>query len=147
MEYAGSFEVADTDVQPGSGRRFSPYRARVTLYEPAQKIAAELLGQCYPATMAATALVAAAAWRLGAPEEQVAPLVMHFLGNMVIAGLVRYRRTPAPTGACLGDFPRTSVDVRSAPALPMDRGPDAFVCNLWHEPINVSHRAHVAAFA
>lgn len=139
MEYAGPFDVADASVQPGGGAQvFTASRAQVTVHAPAQKVAAELLGQCYPATLPATALVAAVAERLGAPEAQVAPLIVRFLADMVIAGVVRYRRTPALTGAGLADFPRTSVDVRSAYALPMDRGPDATACNLWHESIDVS---------
>lgn len=139
MEYAGPFEITGIGVQPGAGPQvFNVPRGQVTLHEPAQKIAAYLLGECYPATMLATALVAAVAARLAQPEQQVAPLVMLFLGDMVIADLVRFRRTPAQTGACLSDFPRAPVDVRSALGLPMSSGPHATACNLWHVPIGVS---------
>lgn len=139
MEYAGHFEFTGNGAPPSAEPQvFSVAGAHVTLHEPAQKVAAELLGQCYPATMLATALVAAVAARLGEHEEQVAPPVMLLLGDMVIAGLVRYRRTPAQTGACLSDFPRAPVDVRSAQGLPVHRGPNATACNLWHESIGVS---------
>lgn len=139
MEYAGAFEFAGVDHQSGAGPQiFTVAGAQVAMHEPAQKVAAELLGQCYPASMLATALVAAVAARLTAPQEQVAPLVMLFLGDMVIAGLVRYRRTPAQIGACLSDRPRAPVDVRTAQGLAMDRGPNATACNLWHESVGVS---------
>lgn len=139
LEYAGAFGLEGTGVQPGSGPQvFTVARAQVTLHEPAQKLAAQLLGQCSPATMMATALVAAVAARLGEPEAQVAPHVMLFLGDMVIAGLVRFRRTPAQSGARLSELPRAPVDVRSAQGLPMTSGPNATACNLWHESVGVS---------
>lgn len=139
LEYAAPFVSAGVDVPPGAEPQiFTVARAQVSLQEPAQKVAAELLGQAYPASMRATALVAEAAARLGLPEAQVAPLVVHFLGDMVIAGLVRYRRTPAQIGSLLSDFPRAPVDVRSAQGLPLHRGPEATVCNLWHESMGVS---------
>ncbi len=139
LEYAGPFEFKELDLQPNAGPQiFTVARAHVTLHESAQKAAAALLGQCYPATMRAAALVAAVAARLAEPQEKVAPLVMLFLGEMVIAGLVRYRRTPVQTASCLSDFPRAPVDVRRAQRLSMDCGPDATACNLWHESIRVS---------
>lgn len=139
LEYAGSFAVPDTGVQPGGGPQvFTMSDTQLSLHEPAQKVAAELLGQCYPAAMLATALVSAVAARLAEPEEQVAHSVMLFLGDMVIAGLVRFQRTPAQTGARLEDFPRAPVDVRTAQGLPMHSGPNATACNLWHESCDVS---------
>jgi SAM-dependent methyltransferase len=139
MEYSGAFEFTGIGVQPDAGPQvFTVSRVQVTLHEPAQKVAAQLLGQCYPATILATALVAAVAVRLAEPKEQVAPLVMRLLGDMVIAGLVRFRRTPAQIGASLNDLPRAPVDVRSAQGLSMNSGPNATACNLWHESIGVS---------
>lgn len=139
LEYAAPFESPGMGTALGvEPQTFTMGRAHVHLQESAQKVAAELLGQCYPASMRATALVAEAAARLGQPEAQVAPLIMLFLGDMVIAGLVRFHRTPVQTGACLSDFPRAPVDVRSAQGLPLHRGPNATACNLWHESIGVS---------
>ena len=139
MHYTGAFAFEGIGIQPGGGPQvFTVSRLQVTLHEPAQKVAAQLLGQCYPAAVLATALVAAVAARLAEPEEQVAPHVARFLGDMVIAGLVRFRRTPAQTGACLSAFPHAPVDVRSAHGLPLDSGAHASACNLWHESIGLS---------
>ena len=139
MEYAGDFEFTDVGIQPGSGPEiFTVSRMKVTLHEPAQKVVAQLLGQQFPATLSATALVTAVAASLAEPEEQVAPLVVRFLEDMVVAGLLRCRLTPAQTGSRLNDFPCAPLDVRASPDMPMDRGPEATACNLWHESIGVS---------
>lgn len=139
MEYAGPFEFAGTSVEPNTEPQiFTVSRVHLTLHDPVHKIAAELLGQSYPATMLATALVEAVAHRLSITEAQVAPLVTVFLGEMIIAGLVRFRLTPGQIGACLSEFPRAPIELRSAQALPMNRGSEATACNLWHESISVS---------
>lgn len=136
LHYAGVFSAKDgapitVDAQPQACNALRNHS--LTLRLPVHKAVALELDRRYPATIDVAALVAAVSARVGEPEAAVADLVLTMLEEMLILGAVRVRRQPLMVAAEVSATPLASHLVRQAPGVDVGAGPDATVCNQWHE--------------
>lgn len=110
----------------------------IVLRSRVQKALARVLNEAYPATCEVPALAAAVAQATGQTAVAVMPEILHLLDQLVVAGAVRYRRTPVRAPATVPDRPLATPVVRSAAqaqqGVPVDdKGVAGFVGNAWHD--------------
>ncbi|WP_225784021.1 methyltransferase regulatory domain-containing protein [Xenophilus sp. Marseille-Q4582] len=136
LHYAGVFATRDGSPITIDAREQSCTALRnhtLTLRLPVHKAVALELERRYPATMEVGALVAAVSARVGEPQAAVEGVVLGMLEEMLILGAVRVRRQPLVVATEVSAAPLASHLARQAPGVDVAAGPDAAVCNQWHE--------------
>lgn len=135
LNYAGTFKpISGSFALDASEQTADAIRnLKVTLRQPAHKAVAQLLDACYPATVAADALIEQVASRLNMAATQVVDAVLTVLEDLLIMGAVRIRRSPVRVAAAVSAMPLALGSVRRTPELALAAGASASACNQWHE--------------
>ncbi|RYF81902.1 MAG: methyltransferase [Comamonadaceae bacterium] len=136
LHYAGVFATRDGAPITINAQEQACVALRnhsLTLRLPVHKAVAIELEQRYPATIDVETLVAAVSARVGEPQAAVDGVVLAMLEEMLILGAVRVRRQPLLVAAEVSPTPLASHLVRQAPGVDVASGPEATVCNQWHE--------------
>ena len=141
LHYAGIFATPDgapvtVDAQEQACTALRNHA--LTLRLPVHKAVAIELDQRYPATLDVDALVAAVSARVGEPLAAVEGPVLTMLEELLILGAVRVRRQPLHVAAEVSAMPLASHLVRQAPGLDGAAGPEAAVCNQWHDLVGLT---------
>lgn len=141
LHFAGAFAAADGSPITLAARE-QPCSAisklKITLRLPVHKAVAQVLNERYPATLSVDALLDAVSSRIGEPRALVETAVASMLEELLILGAVRIRRTQVVAAAAVSVMPQALMSVRQSPSLALTAGPNASVCNQWHEQVGLS---------
>lgn len=136
LQYAGTFSTLDgtaltVDASEQACVALRNHSLRLRL--PVHKAVAIELDERYPATVDVPSLIAAVSNRVGEPQAAVQAPILSMLEEMLILGAVRVRKQPLLVAAQISERPLALHLVRHAPGVDLSSGPEATVCNQWHE--------------